>query len=77
MWPDRVSNPGPLTYESDVPPTALRPQQGEKRLTEKAYADIEIISIFHGCMMWIEKSATRVSDRHHQACRVMPKCDPQ
>ena len=25
MWPDRVSNPGPLTYESGVLPTALQP----------------------------------------------------
>ena len=24
MWPDRVSNPGPLTYESGAQPTALR-----------------------------------------------------
>ena len=24
MWPDRVSNPGPLTYESGVLPIALR-----------------------------------------------------
>ena len=24
MWPDRVSNPGPLTYESRALPTALR-----------------------------------------------------
>ena len=24
MWPDRVSNPGPLTYESGSLPTALR-----------------------------------------------------
>ena len=24
MLPDRVSNPGPLTYESGVPPIALR-----------------------------------------------------
>ena len=23
MWPDWVSNPGPLTYESDALPTAL------------------------------------------------------
>ena len=23
MWPDRVSNPGPLTYESGAIPTAL------------------------------------------------------
>ena len=24
MWPDRISNPGPLTYESGALPTALR-----------------------------------------------------
>ena len=24
MWPDRVSNPGPLTYEPGALPTALR-----------------------------------------------------
>ena len=24
MWPDWVSNPGPLTYESGALPTALR-----------------------------------------------------
>ena len=24
MWPDRVSNPGPLTYDSGALPTALR-----------------------------------------------------
>ena len=24
MWPDRVSNPRPLTYESGALPTALR-----------------------------------------------------
>ena len=23
MWPDQVSNPGPLTYESNALPTAL------------------------------------------------------
>ena len=23
MWPDRVSNPGPLTYESGALPTAI------------------------------------------------------
>ena len=35
------------------------------------------ISIFHGCMVWIEKSFTRVTDRHHEACRVMPNSDPE
>ena len=37
----------------------------------------EIISFFHGCMVWIEKSVTRVTDRHHEACRVMPNSDPE
>ena len=36
----------------------------------------EIISIFHGCMVWIEKSVMWVTDRHHEACRVMPNSDP-
>ena len=36
-----------------------------------------IISIFHVCMVWIEKSVTRVTDRHHEACRVMPNSDPE
>ena len=35
------------------------------------------ISIFHVCMVWIEKSVTRVTDRHHEACRVMPNSDPE
>ena len=37
----------------------------------------ENISIFHGCMVWIEKSVTRVTDRYHEACRVMPNSDPE
>ena len=28
MWPDRVSNPGPLTYESGALPIALRGPTG-------------------------------------------------
>ena len=35
------------------------------------------ISIFHGYMVWIEKPVTRVTDRHHEACRVMPNSDPE
>ena len=37
----------------------------------------EIISIFHGCMVWKEKSVTRATDRHQKACRVMPNSDPE
>ena len=31
MLPDRVSNPGPLTYESDALPIALRGPAGGKK----------------------------------------------
>ena len=40
------------------------------------YAVCKKISILHGCMLWIEKSVTRDTDRHHEACRVMPNSDP-
>ena len=41
-----------------------------------SYMD-EILSIFHGCMMWIEKSVMRITERHHEACLVMPISDPE
>ena len=28
-------------------------------------------------MVWIEKSVTRVTDRHHEACLDMPNSDPE
>ena len=28
-------------------------------------------------MVWIEKSVTRVADRHHEASLVMPNSDPE
>ena len=38
----------------------------------------KIVSIFRGCMVWIQKSVTKVTDRHqevtdrhHEACLVM------
>ena len=33
MWPDRVSNPGPLTYESGALPIALRGPAGKRIIT--------------------------------------------
>ena len=41
------------------------------------YPVCKILSIFYGGMVWIEKSVTRVTDRHHEACRVMPISDPE
>ena len=34
------------------------------------------IGIFHGCMVWIENSVTRIIVRHHPASLVMPNNDP-
>ena len=33
------------------------------------------ISIFRECVVWIEKSVMRVTDRHREACLVMPNSD--
>ena len=36
MWPDRVSNPGPLTYESGALPIGLRgPAHSPSKAVEK------------------------------------------
>ena len=48
-----------------------------ERLSRPASQTDDTISIFHVCMVWIEKSVTRVTDRHHEACRVMPNSDPE
>ena len=38
MWPDRVSNPGPPTYESGALPIALRgPAQRKERKEKRKY----------------------------------------
>ena len=42
MWPDRVSNPGPLTYESCALPTAL----AAWLLRLKVYS-VECYNLFH------------------------------
>ena len=44
MWPDMVSNPGPLALESDALPTALRGPAVWKRLHAA-------ISQTFGCLM--------------------------
>ena len=41
MWPDRVSNPGPLTYESGALPIALRSPAIEILSLPKS--DIEVL----------------------------------
>ena len=44
MWPDRVSNPGLLTYESGALPTALR-GLAVKELNLSNYYDVVYIKI--------------------------------
>ena len=39
MWPDRVSNPGPLTYESGALPTALRGTANSGRRNKCVWPD--------------------------------------
>ena len=55
----------------------------EKRIVSQGkthgypYPVCKNISIFHGCMVRIEISVMRVTDRHHKACRVMPNSDQE
>ena len=44
MWPDRVSNPEPLTYESGAVPTTLR--YAARPFSLRAYSNIYILSVF-------------------------------
>ena len=46
------------------------------RLKKKNFT-FYVICIFHGCMVWIEKSVMRVIDLHHEACRVMSNSDSE
>ena len=41
------------------------------------YPGSKKISILQVCMVWTEISVTRVSVRHHEACRVMPNSYPE
>ena len=39
---------------------------------------LNIIRIFlHECQVWIDKSVPRVTFWHHEACLVLPNCDPR
>ena len=55
MWPDRVSNPGPLIYESGTLPTALRGPAGilEVNLT---FMYRQQLSSFQVSRVWIGPS---------------------
>ena len=46
-------------------------------LLRNQYSWESIKSTYHECMVWLEKSVTRVTDRYHEACLVMPNSDPE
>ena len=48
MWPDRVSNPGPLTYKSGALPTALRGPAIEDEKDEIAMRKDNNIKVSNG-----------------------------
>ena len=52
MWPDRVSNPGPLTFESGALPTVI----GINILRVKAVIGIDILVEFYEFWLRIKPS---------------------
>ena len=60
-----------LTDRPDMTLDVYRGRKTTMQLKCNSYLKLwgYIISIFHGCMVWIEKSAMRVSDWHHEGCQ--------
>ena len=57
---------------TDRPDMTLDAYRGRKTTMQQQqqrqiYISMDIMSVFHGCMVWLEKSA----------CRVMPNSDPE
>ena len=53
MWPDRVSNPGPLTYELGALPTALRgPADVFSLAAVGVEACLDLTVLVTGCRSW-------------------------
>ena len=66
MWPDRVSNPAPLTLESDVIPTAPRVPA-----LIRARARVCVRSYMYGVYCNSSKSFELILIEHH---RLTSKC---
>ena len=45
MWPDRVSNPGPLALESDILPTVLHSNSTSRYVLGKKHQDLSIYNL--------------------------------
>ena len=65
MLPDRVSNPGPLTYESDALPIALRGLAGKKVTPE--HSTINILGGYHSIVNFSSDSNKK---RYDPCCLV-------
>ena len=66
-----------VSAEDSKPVVLSRIAQVTVALTKMTPIWEDNISIFHGHMMWTEKSVTRATDRNHQACLEMPNSDPE
>ena len=55
MLPDRVSNPGPLTYESGAQPIALRSTAHDKQKTMSVSFEIKFIRLNRNTFKWLGK----------------------
>ena len=57
MWPDRVSNPGPLTYESGALPTALRDPAASHDFIcyypSRPFGGDRVRLVYKRCLLWI------------------------
>ena len=64
MWPDRVSNPGPLTYDSGALPTALLSQASKKgtRLFQKRAGNLQILRIILLFRIWLKDALSRTCE---------------
>ena len=69
MLPDRVSNPGPLTYESGALPIALRgPAKSEGMQENVSVMDVRCEK---------KNPSLEITVRLHLASLMMPNSDPQ
>ena len=65
MWPDRVSNPGPLTYESGALPIALRgPAERERERERERKSERERRSGW-----FIDTVSVKIIQQHHLMAR--------
>ena len=80
MWPDRVSNPGPLTYESGALPTALRGPAVFFEMVHRCACDFEITVCnichlhlrFELCHFISSKIQTKCIECGYRVCAATP-----